>query len=47
MFSLVLLLSTFAGVNWLFCRSMFLGDESVNNPLGDRGEPATHDGSQV
>jgi hypothetical protein len=47
MVSLVLFLSTFVGVNWLFCRSMFLGDESINNPLGDRPEHATHDGSQV
>jgi hypothetical protein len=47
MFSLVLFLSTFVGVNWLFCRSMFLGDEFANNPLGDREDRVTHDGSQV
>jgi hypothetical protein len=47
MVSLVLFLSTFVGVNWLFCRSIFLGDDSNNDLLGDRDERATHDGSQV
>jgi hypothetical protein len=45
MLSLILFLSTFVGVNWVFYRSLFRYDAFLPDSLGDRMNTPTRDAS--